>query len=169
MLIINKKMYLKNKKKGFTLIELLVVISIISLLSSIVLVSLRSVRAKARDAVRMSDISEINKAIQLYLADHNNVPDVYAIDRENSWNVFASFLVPAYMARLPKDPCGATNSLSCYSDYGWLGYEYKGPTQLINEGANSYFGIPIDSSTYILGAESLETKSKNFSFGYGSF
>lgn len=48
------------------MIELLVVISIIGLLSSVVLVSLGSARAKARDAKRLSDIHQVVLALDLY-------------------------------------------------------------------------------------------------------
>lgn len=51
---------------GFTLIELLVVIAIIGLLSSVVLASLNSARAKGRDARRMSDLHNIQLALELY-------------------------------------------------------------------------------------------------------
>jgi type II secretory pathway pseudopilin PulG len=53
---------------------LLVVISIIGLLSSVVLASLNSARAKARDAERASDINQINKALQLYYSVHGSYP-----------------------------------------------------------------------------------------------
>lgn len=56
---------IKNKK-GFTLIELLVVIAIIGLLSSVVLASLNTARAKGRDARRMSDLHNIQLALELY-------------------------------------------------------------------------------------------------------
>jgi len=62
---------MKNiKSKGFTLIELLVVIAIIGILSSVVLASLNSARLKARDARRISDIKQIQTALELY-ADSN--------------------------------------------------------------------------------------------------
>jgi prepilin-type N-terminal cleavage/methylation domain-containing protein len=61
---------MKNKTSaysaGFTLIELLVVIAIIGILSSVVLASLNSARAKGRDARRMSDLHNIQLALELY-------------------------------------------------------------------------------------------------------
>jgi prepilin-type N-terminal cleavage/methylation domain-containing protein len=56
----------KHSKKGFTLIELLVVIAIIGILSSVVLASLSTARQKSRDAKRISDIGQIQLALELY-------------------------------------------------------------------------------------------------------
>jgi prepilin-type N-terminal cleavage/methylation domain-containing protein len=59
------------KTLGFTLIELLVVISIISLLSSIVLSSLSSARAKARDVKRVQESKQFVNALELYRNDNS--------------------------------------------------------------------------------------------------
>ena len=61
-------------KKGFTLIELLVVIAIIGLLSTLAVVSLNNARQKSRDAKRVSDIKQIQTALELYFADQNLYP-----------------------------------------------------------------------------------------------
>ena len=63
---------MRNKNQGFTLIELLVVIAIIGILASIVLVSLQGARAKARDARRMHDLSQIRTALFLYYDAYGN-------------------------------------------------------------------------------------------------
>lgn len=60
-----------QRDAGFTLIELLVVISIIGMLSSVILTSVNSARAKARDARRLVDIRQIANALELYASDHN--------------------------------------------------------------------------------------------------
>ena len=63
-------------ENGFTLIELLVVVAIIGLLSSIVLASISEARARARDAQRMMDMSQIRAALEMYYMDNGRYPGV---------------------------------------------------------------------------------------------
>ncbi|MCX6797480.1 MAG: prepilin-type N-terminal cleavage/methylation domain-containing protein [Candidatus Doudnabacteria bacterium] len=117
---------------GFTLIELLVVISIIGLLASVVLVSLNSARAKARNAKRVADLSQIQKALELYYNDNNGYPNPGWGWRSecNAWGGFASDqvipgLVPKYMSRFPSDPkMNKAGSQACYL-YLSNGTDYK--------------------------------------------
>ena len=62
------------QSKGFTLIELLVVIAIIGLLSTLAVVSLNNARQKSRDAKRVSDIKQVQTALELFYADNNGYP-----------------------------------------------------------------------------------------------
>jgi len=57
---------------GFTLIELLVVIAIIGVLASIVLASLNSARRKSRDARRITDLKQLQLALELYFDGQGN-------------------------------------------------------------------------------------------------
>ena len=59
---------------GFTLIELMVVISIISLLSSIILVTVYRARVNGRDARRLSDLQNVQTALELYYNTYNHYP-----------------------------------------------------------------------------------------------
>ncbi len=56
----------KISAKGFTLIELLVVIAIIGILTSIVLASFNSARANSRDGKRISDIANLQLALETF-------------------------------------------------------------------------------------------------------
>ena len=66
---------LKNQR-GFSLIELLVVIVIIILLAGISIIALNGQRAKARDAKRISDIKQVQTALEFYYSDEGEYPIV---------------------------------------------------------------------------------------------
>jgi len=52
----------------------LVVIAIIGVLSTLAVVSLNNAREKARDAKRVSDIKQVQTALELYFSDLNTYP-----------------------------------------------------------------------------------------------
>lgn len=92
--------------KKFTLIELLVVIAIIGILASILLPSLQKARAKAIQAVCMSNQKQIGTAFVMY-ADTNNgffVPS--SIRDGNRWFSWQKRLHDMNLLRVP----GTTNS-----------------------------------------------------------
>lgn len=60
---------------GFTLIELMVVLSIIGLLASIILASVNTARAKARDARRLEDIKQIQNALEFFYDKYGKYPN----------------------------------------------------------------------------------------------
>ena len=65
MKILHRSLY-RSGKGGFTLIEMLVVIAIIAILTGIIISGLVGSRAKARDAKRASDLSQIALALEQY-------------------------------------------------------------------------------------------------------
>jgi len=65
----------KNKTlDGFTILELLISVAIIALLSSIILFGISTIKEKSRDARRMSDVKQIQNALNLYFTSHNTFP-----------------------------------------------------------------------------------------------
>lgn len=126
---------------GFTLIELLVVIAIIGVLASVILASLNDVRGKARDARRLSDLAELQKALALYYTDYGAYPTTPASTwygscpgGSASWGVFDRTtsgatgwipnLAPTYIPVLPLDPKPDNANESCYV-YRSTGTDYQ--------------------------------------------
>ena len=66
--------YLPNGR-GFTLIELLVVIAIIGLLASLSMIALNSAREKSRNSRRVSDMKQVQTALEMRFNDVHSYPD----------------------------------------------------------------------------------------------
>lgn len=85
-----------NLSKGFTLVELLVVIAIIGVLATLVLLQLGTARARARDAKRIADVSQLRTALELYF--------------DNSGGRYPT----APLCPAPGVTCGSTNDLTSF-------------------------------------------------------
>lgn len=118
------------KRQGFTLIELLVVIAIIGLLSTLAVVALGSARVKARDSKRLSDLKQLQTALELYYTDQNSYPAGVAVDlgdathaclNASGWG--ATGCTGAYMGQVPLDPSD-TSSAHKYYTYTLSGTSY---------------------------------------------
>lgn len=65
---------MKISRKAFSLIELLIVITIIGILAVAFLPSITSGPSRARDVQRVSDLSDIALALELYYQDNGQYP-----------------------------------------------------------------------------------------------
>ncbi|MFC1720709.1 type II secretion system protein [Patescibacteria group bacterium] len=116
-----------NKTKGFTLIELLVVIAIIGILSSVVLASLNTAREKSRDAKRISDIKQIQLALELYYDTNSAYP--------TETQGIAILATDGFLPSTPTPPAGS----------GQAAYAYSG----LNSGCTSYhLGAVLENTTH---------------------
>jgi prepilin-type N-terminal cleavage/methylation domain-containing protein len=97
-------------RSGFTLIELLVVIAIIGILSSVVLASLNSARQKGRDAKRISDVKQVQLALELYYDANQGYPVAISTTTGAAGNLAEK----GYIAAIPTDP----QTLAMYSYTG---------------------------------------------------
>ena len=103
--------------RGFTLIELLVVIAIIGVLATVVLASLNTARRKSRDARRLSDVKQIQLALELYFdgVGVGNYPAGQATPVCSATVQYGleAALAPNYITAVPRDPNAAAGS-DCY-------------------------------------------------------
>lgn len=66
--------FASKRRDGFTLIEMLIVIAIIGILASILLVGLGTFRGRGRDARRISDLRQVQNALELYFNQQGRYP-----------------------------------------------------------------------------------------------
>lgn len=89
-----------NSKKGFTLVELLIVLAIIAVLTGVAMSSISISRKKSRDAKRVSDIKQLQTALQLYYDTNRTYPTTLNT---------AELVTAGYIKGLPKDPLTDNN------------------------------------------------------------
>ncbi|MEN9913185.1 MAG: hypothetical protein RLY66_593 [Candidatus Parcubacteria bacterium] len=118
-----------SKNKGFTIIELLVVIAIIAILTGIVMTNLLGSKAKARDAKRVSDLGQIQLALELYFDRCKHYPYTLDIEEEDNDCTVSGGTVNLGTF-LPKIPVAPAVSNLPYSDqYYYFPNTYGGYQQ----------------------------------------
>ena len=99
----------RKSKSAFTLVELIIVVVIIAILATIAFLTLWDYPMQARDARRLSDKNNIEKALEIYRAQKGSYPK---FDEENWQKIFWTWAwekVNTSLSTLPRDPL--TNKL----------------------------------------------------------
>lgn len=116
---------IKKTQKGFTLIELLVVIAIIGILSSVVLASLSTAREKSRDAKRISDIGQIQLALELYFDANQSYPSTTPgiASTATIEGAVMALANAGFLPKAPTPPAGPANNKYFYRGITAAGIE----------------------------------------------
>ena len=125
---------MKNKK-GFTLIELLVVVAIMGLLAALAVIALNTARARARDARRVSDLKQIQAALELFYMDEYKYPadptdaaiESLCLDEEGFTAACDDGGV-TYMGRVPGNPQPRTDGTCDNTTYTYNATDVNGGT-----------------------------------------
>ncbi len=122
-----RKLLPSSTPRGFTLVEMLVVIALLGVIATAIIIGINPVAQinKTNDAHRKSDLSAIQKALELYYQDNGNYPPssadfkIYINSTAISWGSSWS----PYITKLPKDT-SPTNTYIYYSPASGNGQTY---------------------------------------------
>ncbi|TSD03148.1 MAG: putative General secretion pathway protein GspG [Parcubacteria group bacterium Athens0714_16] len=112
-----------TNKKGFTILELMVSVAIIAILTSIILVTISGIKERSRDVRRLSDVNEIQKALNLYFSSHNIFP-VFPVEINITGDdAFSEILISEKnMPAVPTDPLPTYGAYTYQSNSGGTNY-----------------------------------------------
>ncbi len=135
-----------NTKYAFTLVELLIVVGIIGILAALVLPTLQGHIQQAKEAAAKDNLRILRNTIEVYAAQHNDVPPGY-VGNNPSCTPFAAVLkaqliIPRqYLPEIPENPFNNKSDIKMIDNvtafpaapvetdtYGWI---YKPKTKTI--------------------------------------
>lgn len=149
---------MKAKKPAFTLAEIVLAIIIIGLIFSIVSFSLGELRRNARDTKRLSDIEQIQLALEEYYLDEGTYPDSLNFGE----SLIGSTTDKIYMAKIPQNPQPRSSDCS-ETEYYYAktnsGYELRNCLERKNNdydaGQNCFGPTGIISCGFVCGTDKI--------------
>jgi len=93
-----------NRIIGFTLVELLVVIAIIGLIASLSVIAFGNARQKSRDSKRVSDIKQVQTALELFFSDQGRYPTATEWNTGSLYSTSTLTGTTTYMENIPESP-----------------------------------------------------------------
>ncbi len=149
------KFYKQKIGRGFSLVELLAVVAIIGLLSAVVMSSFSSAKKRSRVAKRVSDMKQVQVALEFYYAANRSFPNTGGAWRSacTAWGGYTGYtiipeLIPAYIPVVPTDPQTSSSSSdqNCYvyaSDgTNYIFMDYQVPEMYSGQSAPNYMSYP---------------------------
>lgn len=152
-----------RRRSAFTLIELLVVVAIIGILATVVVISMSTAQAKARDSKRFAEMNSIKTALEIYREEQGDLPKAtFSIDQGRAgWEVsykepelFMEYLKPQ-LASTPLDPINraVSNSMFIHAGDYFYAYHYY---------YNGIIQCPSEKSYAVLAFKEAETETNRF-------
>lgn len=97
-------------RSGFTLIEIILVMVLLAIITGILLTNFNSSLKRGRDAQRKNDLSQIQKALEIYYSDMQSYPSFTTFfGGKLCTTVACTTSERVYMQRTPKDPTSTYN------------------------------------------------------------
>ncbi|MDD5457802.1 MAG: type II secretion system protein [Phycisphaerae bacterium] len=130
---------------GFSLVELMIVTAILGILAAIVLPVFQGHVQQAKESAAKDNLRILRNAIEVYAAQHNDVPPGYLLNKTSlkpsHWSFYVHLVTGSYLNALPKNPFNEQVTIMIVSDndpfpenpsqtdlYGWV---YKAKTKTI--------------------------------------
>lgn len=130
---------MKETVKGFTLLELIIVIGIVAILGTVSVLVLNPAQlfAQARDTARISDLSTVNNALNLYLTDvASPALEAGALTCASEFGATFEGATELFAGSVTQAPLAATTSIA---GTGWVSVNFSGMT-----GGSPLASLPLD-------------------------
>ena len=144
MLVLDKSIKRRRMKRGFSVTELIIVVAVLGIMAAIVVPQFQSNSTQAKKAVAKDSLRVLRSAIELYTAQHNDVPPGYSnndpLTSPTSLNFYQQMVVDRiYLLKIPKNPFNNLKKIRMIGNnepfpqnptdgYGWV---YQAATKTI--------------------------------------
>lgn len=156
---------MKSCTRGFTLVELLVVIAIMVVMTAIVVSNFTKPRAQARDSQRMSDLGQLQLAINLYYDRCSQYPAALDFTTSSCTDSLGTVIkLSTFIGKIPVPPSGAV-SYDYATDATFTNYILHTTLENSNSAQKNSLQLPVTGITPAFSCYDGLPANKNYCLG----